>query len=224
MRNPFARDLVLLHPPAIFDFRTKPAFLGPLADAVPSTAMFEMYPVGLTSIAAFLERNHYNVEIVNLAYRMLQDARFDVAEHLRRMSTPVFGIDLHWLPHAQGALSITELVKRLHPDSRTLVGGLSASYYHDELIRYPYVDFVLRGDSTEEPARQLLQALRESRPLDTVENLTWKRPDGTVVVNPLTFVPQDLDYVDVPAYRYLLRSLFKYHSLRSVVPHLEWLR
>jgi hypothetical protein len=33
-----------------------------MADAVPSTPMFEMYPVGLTSIADFLERNHYNVE------------------------------------------------------------------------------------------------------------------------------------------------------------------
>jgi B12-binding domain/radical SAM domain protein len=223
VRNPFRRDLVLLHPPALYDFRTRPAFLGPLADAVPSTAMFEMYPVGLTSIAAFLERNHYNVEIVNLAYRMLQDPRFDVVEHLQRMSAPVFGIDLHWLPHVQGALSIIELVKQLHPESHTLVGGLSASYYHAELIRQPFVDFVLRGDSTEEPARQLQQALRESRPLETVENLTWKRSDGTVVVNPLTFVPTDLDYIDVPAYRYLLRSLFKYRSLRNLVPHLEWL-
>jgi B12-binding domain/radical SAM domain protein len=224
MRNPFRRDLVLLHPPALFDFRTRPAFLGPVADAVPSTAMFEMYPVGMTSIAAFLERNHYNVEIVNLAYRMLQDFRFDVADHLRQMTAPVFGIDLHWLPHVEGALGVAELVKRLHPESRTVLGGLSASYYHDELVRYPFVDFVLRGDSTEEPARQLLQALRESRPLETVENLTWKRPDGEVVVNPLTFVPAGLDYVDVPAYRYLLRSVFKYRSLRNLVPHLEWLR
>jgi B12-binding domain/radical SAM domain protein len=224
VRNPFRRDLVLLHAPAVYDFRTRPAFLGPLADAVPSTAMFEMYPVGLTSIAAFLERNHYNVEIVNLAYRMLQDPAFDAADLVRRMSAPVFGIDLHWLPHVQGALSVVELVKRLHPESRTLVGGLSASYYHEELARYPFVDFVLRGDSTEEPARQLLQALREGRPLERVENLTWKRADGTLVVNPLTFVPSTLDDVDVPAYRYLLRSLFKYRSLRNLVPHLEWLR
>ena len=224
MRNPFRRDLVLLHPPAIYDFRTHPAFLGPLADAVPSTAMFEMYPVGLTSIAAFLERNHYNVEIVNLAYRMLADPSFDAADHLRRMSAPVFGIDLHWLPHVQGALAIVDLVKQLHPESRTLVGGLSATYFHEELARYPSVDFVLRGDSTEEPARQLLRALREGRPLDGVENLTWKRPDGSIVVNPLTFVPKHLDYIDVPAYRYLLRSVFKYRSLRNLVPHLEWLR
>jgi hypothetical protein len=42
MRNPFRRDLILLHPPALFDFRTRETFLGPVADAVPSTPMFEM--------------------------------------------------------------------------------------------------------------------------------------------------------------------------------------
>jgi B12-binding domain/radical SAM domain protein len=224
MRNPFRRDLILLHAPAIYDFRERPTFLGPVADAVPSTAIFEMYPIGLTSIAAFLERNHYNVQIVNLAYRMLRNPRFNVADHIARQSAPVFGVDLHWLPHAQGALKIAEMVKGLHPESRVLFGGLSASYYHEELIRYPFVDFVLRGDSVEEPARQLLQALREGSPLESVENLTWKRADGSVVVNPLTFVPPDLDYVDVPAYKYVMRSVFKYKSLSDFMPYLEWLR
>ncbi|HUL74937.1 MAG TPA: TIGR04190 family B12-binding domain/radical SAM domain protein [Vicinamibacterales bacterium] len=224
MRNPFARDLVLLHAPALYDFRTRRTFLGPVADAVPSTPMFEMYPVGLTSIAAFLERNHYNVEIVNLAYRMLRDPAFDVPAAIGRLKAPVFGIDLHWLPHVQGALAVAELVKRQHPESRVLMGGLSATYYHDELVRYPWVDFVIRGDSTEEPVRQLLQALREHRPLEAVENLTWKRADGSVVANPLTFVPADLDYVDVPAYQYLIRSMFKYRSLRNLLPCLEWLQ
>lgn len=224
MRNPFRRDLVLLHPPAIYDFRQRPVFLGPIADAVPSTPIFEMYPVGLTSLAAFLDRNHYNVEIVNLAYRMLRDPTFDAERYLARLDAPVFGIDLHWLPHAQGAFRIAELIRRLHPTSRILFGGLSASYYHEELIRSPCVDFVLRGDSTEEPARQLLQALREGTSLTAVQNLTWKNADGSAVVNPLTFVPVTLDEVDVPAYRYLLRSLFKYRSLSNLVPCLEWLR
>jgi B12-binding domain/radical SAM domain protein len=224
MRNPFRRDLILLHPPALYDFRTRGTFLGPVADAVPSTAIFEMYPVGLTSIAAFLERNHYNVEIVNLAYRMLQNPRFDVERYIARLEAPVFGIDLHWLPHVQGALRIAEIVKEKHPQSQVLVGGLSSSYFHEELIRSPSVDFVIRGDSTEEPVRQLLQALRERTPLDTVENLTWKAADGRPVVNPLSFVPGDLDYVDVPAYGYLMRSLFKYRSLRNLMPCLEWLR
>jgi B12-binding domain/radical SAM domain protein len=224
MRNPFRRDLVLIHPPAIYDFRAREAFRGPVADAVPSTSLFEMYPIGMTSIASFLEQNHYNVQILNLAYRMLHEPTFDVPACLAAIDAPVIGIDLHWLPHVQGTLAVADLVKTLHPSTKVLIGGLSASYYHEELVRHPAVDFVIRGDSTEEPVRQLLQALREAGPLDAVENLTWKRADGGVVVNPLTFVPETLDYVDVPAYDYVLRSVFKYGSLDNLMPTLEWLR
>jgi B12-binding domain/radical SAM domain protein len=220
----FGVDLVLLHAPSIYDFRKRESMVGPVADVIPSTGQFEMYPIGLTSIAGYLERNAYNVRIVNLAYRMLASRSFDVAAHLRGIKAPVFGIDLHWLPHAQGALAIAELVKREHPEAKVLLGGLSATYYHEELASLPHVDFVLRGDSTEEPARQLLCSLREGLPLEAVQNLTWKRADGTVVVNPMTFVPADLDYVDVPNYRYALRSVFKYRDLRDLVPYLSWLR
>ena len=220
----FATDLILLHAPSIYDFRTQSLLQGPFADVVPSTGQFEMYPVGLTSIAAYLERNHYNVRIANLAYRMLRSRRFDVVAHLRRLRAPVYGIDLHWLPHVQGALAIAELVKRLHPDAAVLVGGLSASYFHEELAASPHIDYVLRGDSTEEPARQLLAALRDGTPLEAVENLTFRDADGSVHVNPLTFVPADLDGIDVPAYEYVLRSVLKYRNLADVVPYLEWLR
>lgn len=224
IHNPFRLDLVLLHAPSVYDFRSMLMLQGPVADVIPSTDEFEMYPVGLTSIAAYLERNNYNVRIVNLANRMLRDRHYDVAAHLRRLHATVFGIDLHWLPHAQGALAIAELVKRVHPEAYVLIDGLSASYYHEEVLASPCVDSVLRGDSTEEPCRQLLQALRDDTSLARVENLSWKRADGTIIVNPLTFVPVNLDYIDVPAYRYMLGSVVKYRHPADLIPYLEWLR
>ena len=155
-------------------FRESQPMSGPVADVIPSTDQFEMHPVGMTSIADSLERNGYNVRIVNLAYLMLRRRSYDPVRHLRRVHAPVFGIDLHWLPHADGALGVAEIVKRVHPGSKVLLGGLSSTYYHEELIQNPNIDFVIRGDSTEEPCRQLLQALREKSSLETVENLTWK--------------------------------------------------
>ncbi|MCU1590163.1 MAG: B12-binding domain/radical domain protein Ta0216 family [Frankiales bacterium] len=220
----FGLDLVLLHAPSVWDFREEVILQGPLADVIPSTTQFEMYPIGMTSIAAYLESNGYNARIVNLAYRMLRTPGYDVAARIASLHPVVFGIDLHWLPHANGALGIAELVKSVHPDSKVLLGGLSASYFHLELMESSAVDFVLRGDSTEEPCRQLLQALREGSPLEAVENLTWRRPDGAVVVNPLTFVPVDLDWIDVPAYDFMLHAVFKYGSLSDFLPYLEWLR
>jgi B12-binding domain/radical SAM domain protein len=219
----FRLDLVLLHAPSVWDFRREVILEGPLADVIPSTTQFEMYPIGLTSIAAYLEANNYNTRLVNLAYRMLRTPDFDVEAHIAHLDTPIFGIDLHWLAHANGALGIADVVKKVHPDAHVLLGGLSATYFHEELIANPAIDFILRGDSTEEPCRQLLQALREGTSLESVENLTWKRPDGTVVVNPLTFIPSDLDWIDVPAYDFMLHAVFKYRSLADFLPYLEWL-
>ena len=197
---------------------------GPIADAVPSTDEFEMYPAGLTSIAAYLAKNQYNVRIVNLAYRMLKDNLYDAQKRIEKLHATVFGIDLHWLPHAHGALAVAEIVKKTHPDSFVLLGGITSSYYHEELIKNANIDFVLRGDSTEEPCRQLLHALREKQPLDIVENLSWKNARGDVVENPLTFIPADLDYIDIPDYAYAIKTVFKYRSLSDLIPYLRWLK
>jgi B12-binding domain/radical SAM domain protein len=224
IKNVFRTDLVLVHPPSVYDFRKQTILQGPIADAVPSTDEFEMYPAGLTSIAAYLAKNQYNTRIINLAYRMLRDNAYDARKRLQEIHAPVFGVDLHWLPHAHGAITVAELVKKLHPESLVLFGGLSSSYYHEELIRRPCVDLILRGDSTEEPVRQLVSALRQKKSLDSVENLTWKRPNGEIVTNRLTFIPDNLDYIDIPDYAYAIKEVFKYRSLRDLVPYLRWLK
>jgi hypothetical protein len=71
-------DLVLLHPPTVYDFRKEMLFTGPISDVVPSSPVFEMYPVGLTSIGDYLERYGLKVKIVNIANRMLLNPNFDV--------------------------------------------------------------------------------------------------------------------------------------------------
>lgn len=145
LKRTFGPDMVLLHAPSVWDFRKEVILQGPLADVIPSTDEFEMYPIGLTSIASYLEANNYNIRIANLALRMLREPEFDVAAHLAEFDSDLFGIDLHWLPHANGALGIAELVKKVHPEAKVLIGGLSASYFHEELIENPSIDFVIRG-------------------------------------------------------------------------------
>jgi len=131
-------------------------------------------------MASYLHDRGMQVRIVNLALRMMNSRRFDVPRFLARQKPKAVGIDLHWLPHAHGALEIARIVKELHPDVPIIMGGLSSSYFHRELIGYPQVDFVLRGESTEPPLHQLLLALREGKPVDRIPNLTWKDARGTV--------------------------------------------
>ncbi|MGE5252599.1 MAG: TIGR04190 family B12-binding domain/radical SAM domain protein, partial [Planctomycetaceae bacterium] len=214
-------DLVLLHAPSVYDFRKLPILFGPISDLVPSTPIFEMYPVGFSSMAEHLEKNGIRVRIINLAFRMLRDKGFDAEKLIAQLRPRMFGIDLHWLPHAHGSLEVAALCKKHHPGIPVVFGGYSASYFHEELIRYPQVDFVIRGDSAEEPLRRLMVALRENPSWEAIPNLTWKDEQGETRINPLTHVLPDLDQYS-NNYPNLFRSAVRYLDLKSLIPIHDW--
>jgi len=216
LRSRAATDLLLLHAPSVYDFREHAILYGPVSDMVPSSTVFEMYPLGFLTIASYLHERGLRVRIVNLALRMMNSRRFDVPAFLARVRPKAVGIDLHWLPHAHGALEVARIVKEVHLDVPVIMGGLSATYFHRELIGYPQVDFVLRGDSTEEPLHRLLIALRDGGALDRIANLTWKEA-AQVRVNPHAYLPTSLDYVDLRP-DLMVEMVLRYRDRGSTLP------
>ena len=86
------------------------------------------------------------MRIVNLAVRMLSDNKFDAEAMIKKLKAPVFGIDLHWLVSSHGAIEVARIVKKYHPEAKVIFGGFSSTYFYKELIQYPEVDYVMRGD------------------------------------------------------------------------------
>jgi len=213
-------DLLLLHPPSVYDFRQRAIMYGPISDLIPSSPVFEMYPLGFLTMTSYLEERGLAVRIINLALRMMNDPHFDVSAFLAKLKPKAVGIDLHWLPHAHGAIEVAKLVKRLHPAVPVIFGGLSATYFHQELIQYPEVDYVLRGDSVEPPLYELLICLTSGQSPEKVPNLTWKA-NGDIRVNPFTFTPQSLDYVDLRPDR-MVKMVMRYRDLQSILPFNGW--
>jgi len=214
-------DLILLHAPSVYDFRKKPAIYGPISDVVPSSQIFEMYPIGFMSLQGYLQKNGFSVRIINVALRMFASRRFKVDRLIRSLNPSAFGIDLHWLVHAQGSLELARIVKKYHPETPIIFGGLSASYYHEELIQYAQVDFVIRGDSAEEPLRQLLTAIKMNHALKDLPNLTWKE-NGEVRVNDHSHVTTDIDGL-VFDYRTMMSASAKHRDLLGHLPFKGWL-
>jgi B12-binding domain/radical SAM domain protein len=208
----------------VYDFRQKTILYGPVSDLVPSSPVFELYPIGFTSIAEYLERAGYRVRIVNLAVCMLKDKNFDAEAMIKRLRAPVFGIDLHWMVHCHGAIEVAGLVKRHHPEAKVVLGGLSASYFYRELLQYPEIDYVIRGDSTEEPFRQLMDCIVKRREPEAVPNLVWRDSQGRTQENPFTHVPDNLDDVLIDYYQNMVRSVIRYRDLASYIPFKDWLR
>ncbi len=105
------------------------------------------------------------------------------------MDAQIIGVSLHWMVHTQGALAVAERIKRQRPDTPLIFGGISATIYAQELIRYPFVDMVMRGYDTHAPMADLLAGVKAGGDLGRVPNLLWKSADGQIHDNGMTHQP-----------------------------------
>ena len=144
-------DIAFVHPPASLKKLTHPLCGVPGAQ-VASSDMLEHEPAGMIALASQLRGAGLRATVLN-AGRLLSrlrsqgagveqlDAFFD--EHAAR----IWAVGLHWAAHAPGALELARRLKRRHPRSIVLLGGISASYFHRQILRqHPEVDLVVLGE------------------------------------------------------------------------------
>ena len=137
-------------------------------------------PFGLLGIADFLDRCGIDTEVVHLGVEWVENRGFHVDELVEnRPEIKAVGMSLHWHHQSFDVIEVAKCIKAARKDIFIFIGGDTASFFHEEIIRdYPMIDAVVRGHG-ETPALTLLQALREKKGLGHVPNLTWR--DGDIV-------------------------------------------
>src|ERR1700757_3375272 len=185
-------DLFLLHAPSVYDFRERDDMLFAYpsdSDSVNVTSVDEMYPIGWFSIKQRLADHGFDAKIVNVASLMLMYPELDVKRLLSRLEAPIFGFDLHWMTQCHGAIELAAELKEVHPEALTIFGGISATYFANQLIKYPSVDVVVQGYDTLAPVTELVARVRQgSRDFRSIPNLLYKA-GGEVQASGFTHKP-----------------------------------
>lgn len=73
---------------------------------------------------------------------------------LTQMRPDFVAVSMKWFPHIERVYAIARTVKQFHSDIRIIVGGDTASYFAENVIRNPNIDYVICGDG-EEPILQI---------------------------------------------------------------------
>jgi B12-binding domain/radical SAM domain protein len=146
----------------------------------------------MISISAYLNSLGYKTKIFNLAEWMIRNID-DVEEVLSKVEADVFGIDLHWCVSSHGSIEIARICKRTHPNSLVILGGLTASFFHDEIVMgFPFVDAVVRGEA-EEVLSQIIKCKDDKKYFKNIPNLTYLDENRRVKINPFTPLCKTLD-------------------------------
>jgi len=90
-------------------------------------------------------------------------------------------------------MEVIKKIKTVFPQVFILLGGFTASFFHEEIMRnFDAVDGIIRGEA-EDPILELTHAILQGKEdLFSVPNLTWRRK-GRILINPLSYVASEKD-------------------------------
>jgi hypothetical protein len=144
--------------------------------------------VGVATIATGLPSIYYYLRDANVKTELLQITSSTVTflpqEVGKFQNLKLIGISMQWHPQIPACIKTAEILKTLLEckNAKIVVGGITASYFADELIRLPFIDYVIKGDG-ELPMLLLFQCITGSGlPLSSIPNLCYKQ-DGEVIHN-----------------------------------------
>ncbi|MFC1962783.1 B12-binding domain-containing radical SAM protein [Chloroflexota bacterium] len=168
----------------------------------PQGEKYPQPPLGLASIAAILEKNRYDVEILDA--NALQLSEVEIAERVGK--SEVVGLTA-MTPTIKSAIRIAERIKVTAPDSIVILGGPHATILPTEtLSNVPQIDIIVMEEG-EDTILELLHALSYSKGLGNVNGITY-RDNGEIKSTPAR--PQTLDLDAQPFLPYHLLPMKKY--------------
>jgi len=158
-------------------------------------------PVGLAALAAFLQQNGVDVDILDCnGLELGWDA---LPDEIRDRNPACVGVSSSMTCFTPQAFRCLELAKQVNPAVYTVGGGTQFTLAPDESFgRGPPLDFIVRGDG-EHTALELVRELSQSKPnVEGIAGLSF-REDGEVYHNQARPAVADLDELPLPAWHLL---------------------
>jgi len=104
-------------------------------------------PLGLLGIADYLDRNGIQCRVLHQGVAWMNDKSWRIEKHLESVSPAVVAFSLHWHYQARDVIESCQKIRRILPGTHIVLGGSTASFFHDEIVgNYDCVDGVIRGD------------------------------------------------------------------------------
>lgn len=176
-------------------------------------------PMGLFALADVLSRNGYISRIIHIGVEKIRDNTFSIEDYLKDKEVLLIGISLHWYFQSYDTIQLINRIKLSRPEIKIVLGGFTASFFSEEIIRrFRNVDFIIRGDG-ELPLLSLMKELSKKNPdYPLIPNMVW-RDKNKIIKNDHSYVAtnRDLDNLNFTSFDLLENfSLYKRVGLGEI--------
>ena len=152
-------------------------------------------PLGIIHMAQYLHDCGFKVRVLHIPHEMHSLRRFGINEDqienpvekiLRRYPAHVCGIQVHWYLYCGGAVFVSNLYKKLFPDSKVFLGGYMATACWKEFLNASKdIDGVILGEG-EKTFKEIVEKCQASRffDLNDVHGVAFRDGNNDFIYNP----------------------------------------
>ena len=167
-------------------------------------------PLGLGYLAAVLEKNNYEVDVIDCQALGISYDTFKT--EIKKRQPDVLGMTSTTLTY-KSALRIAKIVKEVCPSCLTVLGGCHVTFWDDKALQEcPDLDVVVRKEG-EHTIIDLVERLEVSKDFHDILGITYRKGEE-IIRNPDRPYIEDLDSLPFPAHHlWPLDRLRKYGNV-----------
>ncbi len=129
----------------------------------------------------------------------------------------VFGISSNFTPYHEEAMGVARIIKKWDPKKIVVMGGSYASCDPEEVLRAPFVDYVVLGEGEYRfPLLIERMEMKNSEEISEIDGIGF-RIKGRIHIRPLKTFIEELDSLPYPARDLLDLDRYRIHKKRSTM-------
>ncbi|MFA5153104.1 MAG: radical SAM protein [Clostridia bacterium] len=142
----------------------------------PALNLNDFYPLGLLTLASYMERNGYEARVLDVSALRLNDNQAIAA--IKEYAPDIVGLTHSVYCSFPPLLNIARFCKQINPGIITVAGGIMPSYMAGEIVaNCEAIDFVIQGEG-ERPLLRLIQSLSSGDAFNDIAGLVYKGKNG----------------------------------------------
>jgi len=167
-------------------------------------------PLGIGYLAAVLEKNGYDVNVIDC--QALKLTLKEVENELHKRQPDVVGLTSTTLTY-KSALRIVKISKEVCPNCLTIIGGSHVTFWDDKALQEcPHLDVVVRKEG-ENTLLELVQNLEACKSFSDVLGITYRKGEEIMRTPDRPYI-EDLDSLPFPAFHlFPLNQFNKYGNI-----------
>lgn len=169
-------------------------------------AVFYTMPLGLMAVASALDRDVYDVRIID--GRLVSDPVKAVLNEID--GAMCLGVTVLTGAPLDDALKVLRAAKSAKPELPTVCGGWHPSLFPTEMLKEDSIDVTVQGQG-EATFAEVIDRMARNAPLDDVQGISWQKDNKAIQNAPRALIPMDV----LPPVDYELIDVEQYFKLKG---------